>query len=158
MEMTINDFESGLEKYYGKHQSQHVSKVTMKYVLSNYEENNYSSLMQAIMKSHPFNYGFPDVAAIEEAQDKLWKKENKSLRKKKTSSQWAGDYEPLTDKEREEAAKEHEKFLEFAKRIVNDKSITEDKKYCKDCTFFSKSTDTYECRGCLNRNKYQEII
>ena len=110
--MKIDEFKTGLVKYYGEHQSAHVTKVTLKYVESNYDENNYPNLMQAVMKSHPFNYGFPDVAAIEEAQDKLWKKDGKTLRKTRSSTEWTGESLPLTDEERLTAKEEHDKFID----------------------------------------------
>ncbi len=117
--MEIKGFENGLIKYYGKHQSEHVAKVTMKYVESNYNKQDYSSLLQAVMKSHPFNYGYPDVAAIEEAQDKLWKKEGKSLRKSTTSNEWTTTIAPLTEAERKEAESMRKDWENLLENVTN---------------------------------------
>lgn len=151
--MEITDFENGLVKYYGKHQSKHVTKVTMKYVHSNYNKDDYSSLMQAIMKSHPFNYGFPDVAAVEEAQDKLWKKDGKLLRKTKASTDWTEQYRPLTDDERKKAEPMRKDWKKLVGKI-SDKS--QDKLSCIGCEYVGPDKKEEPCLSCDNYSNYED--
>lgn len=153
--MELKELEDSLKAYYGKHQSDYVQDTTMEYISGNYTDKEYKSLLRAIMKSHPYNYGFPDVAAIEEAQDKLWKKEGKSLRKSNTTGEWKDLSKPLTEEERKTAKEEHDKFLAFSKQLSMGKTDKKEKKYCKDCISFSATKNTYVCIWCTDFSNYK---
>jgi hypothetical protein len=156
--MEIKDLEKALESYYGKHASNHVQQTTMDYIDNTYTYVAFQSLFREIMKTHPFNYGFPDVSAIEKASEYYYQKNNnKSLKKtQKPENEFTYKYEPLTDEERKQAEPEHEKFTEFMKEIVAKKTDKEEKKYCKDCTHFGKDKSNYNCRGCINHKNFEE--
>ena len=118
--MEIGKFVYELEQYYGKHVVEYVQNVVIAYVVSHYDPNDYEDLIQAIMKSHPHKFGFPDVSAIEDSQSKLWVKEGKSLKKEKIVKEWHSDIKPVTEKEREAAEKNREKWNVLVKEAAQD--------------------------------------
>ena len=109
-EITIESFKTSLIKYYGEHDNEHVEKVTIAYVNLHYDKHNFENLLQAIMKSHPVKWGFPDVSAIEDSQDNLFKRENKSYKKVVLSSNsWEQDLS-ISDEEWKKGFKGMEKL------------------------------------------------
>lgn len=155
--MTIDEFKTGLVKYYGEHQSGHVTKVTLKYVESNFDKAKYPALMQEIMKSHPFNYGFPDVAAIESAHDRYFKKDGKSIRKTKISTEtWQSDIKPLSDDERKQAESNRNKWKDLVADASKANKVKQDDK-CQLCNHKTETGENYFCRGCINHNKFEEL-
>ncbi|MBW1853068.1 MAG: hypothetical protein JRJ00_00035 [Deltaproteobacteria bacterium] len=123
--MELESFRNGLIKYYGEHENKHVETVTIAYVKSHYDSNNYENLLQSIMKSHPVKWGFPDVSAVEDSQETLYKRENKSYRKVVLSkSEWTTSIDPLTEEEMENSIEPRKRWNEILER-ANNKCIIE---------------------------------
>ena len=150
--MELKGFISGLEKYYGEHGSKHVQKVTIAYVKSHYDEINYEKLLQSILKSHPFNFGFPDVCAIEDSQDKLYKRDGRQLRKICSSIEWKDETKPLTDKEREFAEPMRKDWNLLVNKMANK---SQDKLSCADCRHF-KPERGKECIDCTEYSNFEK--
>ncbi len=156
--MGLKDIERSLVGYYGEHQSKHVQATALKYIESTYTEEAYKTLLQEIMKTHPFNYGFPDVSAIEKASDYYYQRnDKKSLKKARSgSAEWTTQYIPLTDEQREASSEAHEQFLEMSKKIAAKKTVKDENKYCKDCSHFSKDKTNINCMGCIDHKKFDD--
>lgn len=149
--MEIEELTKVLIKYYGEHQSKFVFETAIRYIKSNYEKNNYNNLLQAIMKSHPFNYGFPDVCAIETAQSTLYVKEGKSIRKQTTATEWTTNIEPLTEEEIKNAEQPRQEWEAFQKKIgLKVLDIN-----CDNCMYFGGKEKNYECRGCISLSNHR---
>ena len=153
--MEIDSLKDSLIRYYKEHQSDYVQKVAIRYIQSQYDQMYYEQLLQAILKSHPFNYGFPDVAAIEEAHDKMYKRDGVSIRKPKPKSEWSQEEKPLTEEERQEAEANREKWNEMLKQAERHSNVKKDDK-CQSCSHKAETGQNYYCRGCLGYSKYEE--
>lgn len=152
--MVIDQLKESLIKYYKAHQSEYVQKVVLRYISNQYDPKMYDQLLQAILKSHPFNYGFPDVAAVEEASEKHYKKEGSSLRKPKPKKYWHMEgNEPIVD---DDATGEgREKFLELVADATKHNKVKQDDK-CQDCLHVTETGENYYCRGCIDHSKYEK--
>jgi len=149
--MELRELEDKIVKYYDIHKSKYVQSVVMAYVKSHYDKKNYDSLLQSIIRSHPFNFGFPDVCAIEDAQDKLYIRDKKSLRKSQTSSDWKIPIKPLTEEERKEAEPMWKDWKKFVGKISYK---AKDKLSCSTCTYL-KPTKTGICEKCIDFSKHE---
>ena len=119
--MELETFKRDLIKYYGSHENKYVTEVTFGYVKSHYDSYNLENLIQSIMKSHPVKWGFPDVSAIEDSQETLFKRENKSYKKVILSkSNWSTDIKPLTEEDRIQAEKNRKKWIEMTKEAAEE--------------------------------------
>jgi len=125
--MELKELESSLIGYYGKHQNENVQSTSIEYIKGTYTSQAYRTLLQEIMKTHPFNYGFPDVSAIEKASEYYFRKEQKSLRLTKPSNnEWAVKYEALTELERKEAEPLRGRWKDLLSKDVKHRTNSED--------------------------------
>lgn len=58
----------------------------MKYIKTTYPEKALDKLRIAILKTHRYSYGFPDVSAIETAHEKIMKIDSYNLKKKEVKA------------------------------------------------------------------------
>jgi hypothetical protein len=158
MAIDIKEFNRMLTEYYSEHVNEYVKNMTLQYVDKTYNKNKLGYLFTAIIKSHTFKYGYPDVSAIEKAHNLYTKNGGNDLRNPGSHNEWKVKSKPLTEEDRKSAKAEHDRFLEFSKKISADKVVKKEQKLCVDCQFISEGKNSYECRGCINHSKFQPKI
>ena len=68
--MTINQFIDQVEGYYGVYpEKMHRVKVMTEAYLKDFKEEKFPELLKLVCMHHAFNYGPPDISAIEKAYE-----------------------------------------------------------------------------------------
>lgn len=152
--MELKELEKALVAYYNVHQSDYVQRTAMRYIDRQFDPAMFATLLQAILKSHPFNYGFPDVAAIEEAHERHYRKDGVSLRKPKPKTFWEAEYEQVTEEQRKQSEEIRGKWLGLVKEAEQKKRIKLDD-VCQKCAHRPEYQENLYCRGCIDHNKFE---
>ncbi len=121
--MTTEQLKKCLEDYYGKHDNETVTTYVERYINSNFQQKDFRILLEAVLKTHSVNFGFPDIKAIEKASEK----EN-IVKKISDKNVWKEQYKPLTDQERKQADKSRNEWMKICKEAAeSNKQKQEDK-------------------------------
>ncbi len=141
--------------YYGEHARKYVFMVTVKYIKSEYRENDLPGLRAALYDNHQSQWGFPDIATINKAVKKF--REDKSTKDKNLSYTPYHQDLSITDEEWKsgfaglDALKKAVEIEEGKKQSVNTHISN-----CKDCQFMPVLTESgfEEHKECIDCGKF----
>ncbi len=152
MAITIDVFNKKLVEYYGEHTNEYVKKITIQYVQKTYNSKYLGLLLTAIMKNHPYKYGYPDVSAIEKSHTVQVRDGGKVLKNQLSDEEWHTNIAPLTEQEKQDAVKPREEWEAFHKKI----GLKVQDIRCETCIYFVDGKKTYECRGCISLSNHKK--